>query len=145
MNEKQLTKQEVFNLAFNFYKKGGEPGYVPQDVGCVYFGDHGERCAWGVLLGHLGFTREDLDTEKRDYNEGTSAEDICTFLGDRLTSRLESDVYETDRPAVAPPYKSFCLRIQRAHDYAAEGGGTSEDVCESLREFAQEEGLQVSE
>ena len=139
MNEKQLTKQEVFDFAYNFYKKGGLPGYDCRAGGCIYFGNHGERCAVGVLLDHLGFTRGDLNTRDRNFNEESDVTDVIKLLGEKFTKHLALDVYQIDNPNRMTG-RSFLQRLQKAHDYAAEDGDSG-DVCDSLFGFAQAEGL----
>jgi len=142
----KLSRQDLVNMTHKFYADGGETG--SNGYGCVYFkGDNG-RCAIGVVLSHLGIERSELveesDGEEQDHNEDDDARDIIEFLGDRLTDHLESDVFAKDRK-IDRSKETFLLRLQKAHDDAAQNDGDSDDVAESIAHFAEVEKLTVPE
>lgn len=140
----RLKRQDVFDLVYRHYANGGLPGYDYNAGQCVYFADDGGHCAVGVLLVHLGFTREDLDTETGDLNEETCAFDLINKL-DGFTDRLAPEVIAED--GSWPNKRTFLNRMQHAHDMAAEDGSIDDerrrDVLRNLTIFATDEHLIV--
>ena len=151
----KLNKQDVFDLVYNHYADGGLPGFCTYERQCVYFADNGGNCAMGVLLAHLGFTREELRVEHddgsvEDFNEEKGADDVVSEFGERLTSRLTPNVWEDHylpTGSTHPQNRTFLLRMQGTHDSVAEGIDDEEEqrraVVFALTEFATREGLIV--
>ena len=142
----KLSRQDLVNMTHKYYANGGETG--SNGYGCVYFKDDHGRCAVGVILDHLEINREDLieDCEidgEKDHNEDDAADDLIEFLGDRLTDHLEPDVFAVD-PMPTNVGRTFLLRLQKAHDNVADEGD-SDDVAESIAQFAGVEKLTVPE
>lgn len=133
----KLSRQNLVNMTHKYYADGGIAGYNGDS--CVYFGDDGGRCAIGVVLDHLGFSREDLN----GCNDDTDARELTEFLGERFTDHLDSDAFTMD--GGDNTRNIFLLRLQSAHDSAMAYGGNSNDVAESIAHFAQKEGLTAPE
>lgn len=143
---KQLTKQEVFDIVYKFYRDGGKPGW-DKSRGCVYFAPNGGRCAVGVMLSHLGFERSDLQFEDEgreyDYNSDNCVSDLEDHFGKELTESFAPEVFEQKPDGFQHEVENpFLQRLQNAHDKAAEKGGSREVVL-NLQAFAKREGLTI--
>lgn len=126
----QLTRQDVFNIAYTFYNNGGGLGYDKSAKGCRYF--HGEaRCAVGTVLDHLGFTEQDLvgSNNGGKFLNGMMAHGIITHFGSRLKDRLA--------PEVLADCSDFLVGLQKIHDDTAQEGGTPANLVNYLRQFAE--------
>ncbi len=151
-----LTKQDVLDTVIEFYAKGGLPGYDMNFASCSYFADDGGRCAVGVLLEKLNFNKGDVEEVSEQ-----DATHVIKHLGDRLTSKLEDNVWKCVRPedGLAAGRGVFLNRLQSAHDTIADNervygdddddgdafwpDDISESIADSLREFGAREGLSI--
>ena len=129
MNKTQLDRQDVFNLVWDFYAKGGKPGLNETDITCVYFGNDGGQCAWGVVLGHLGINADVIQEESSNDRD---AEDVSWDLN--VSDRFAEDVRTRN-------FK-FATDLQKIHDQTAESQRVNVDswkdrILRNLRTFAE--------
>lgn len=148
----KLNKQDVFDLVYGYYAKGGTPGYDSKMEQCAYFGQDGGHCAIGVVLDSLGYERKNLSQYALEGNW----KGVIQHLGTRFTDNFEENIYLIDQDQKVSTNESFFGRMQQAHDRVAEDSfewdendtenshwheNTRDLLVESFKTFAKAEGL----
>lgn len=125
----KLTKQDVFNIAYNHYKNGGKPGYNENNNTCYYFAPNGGNCAIGTVLKHLSFTK----IAGSRYNS-TTIDELFEHQPD-LAKHFHDETLTTDNNEL-----NFLQRLQNAHD---ESRLTPNQLLNNLENFAKHENLTI--
>jgi len=120
-----LTKQEMFELAWNGLRAQGWKLSLDSDGSCRYKSPDGYRCAWGHV-----------DPEGTDHPEA-EGKGVLGLAGDNIGIAAKLNPFDL----------SFASRLQAAHDDAGPRSGLAArpDMEANLRALAAEHGLEVPE